>query len=136
MKKFLIRFLLFLIPILLFSILGDFIITKQLLKSKDKYYVVWNDLVFVRINSEILIYGSSRARAHINSKILEDSLKSTVYNLGIDGYSFNMEYCRHQLILNSNLVPKYIIQTLDYHTLGKKMNYIYMNSFARILIIK
>jgi hypothetical protein len=120
MKIFLIRFLLFLIPILLFSILGDFIITKQLLKSKDKYYVVWNDLVFGRINSEILIYGSSRARAHINSKILEDSLKSTVYNLGIDGYSFNMEYCRHQLILNSNLVPKYIIQTLDYHTLGKK----------------
>jgi len=68
MKKFLLRFLFFLIPLLLFSILGDFIITKQLLKSNDKYYVVWNDLVFGRINSEILIYGSSRARAHINSK--------------------------------------------------------------------
>ena len=120
MKKFLLGFLFFLIPLLLFSILGDFIITKQLLKSKDKYYVVWNDLVFGRINSEILIYGTSRARAHINSKTLEDSLESTVYNLGIDGYTFNMEYCRHQLILNSNLLPKYIIQTLDYHTLGKK----------------
>ncbi len=122
MKKFLIKFSIFLIPLLLISILGDYVITKQLLKSKDKNFVVWNDLVFGRINSDVLIYGTSRARAHINTKILEDSLNLTTYNLGIDGYTFDMEYCRHELIMKYNRKPKYIIQTLDYHMLGKIEN--------------
>ena len=119
MKKFLIKLLLFAILLLLFSVLTDIVITRGLTKSKDKYYVVWNDLVSGKINSPILIYGTSRARAHVNCKILEDSLHLSTYNLGIDGYTFNMEYCRHRLILENNIKPKYVIQTLDYHTLGK-----------------
>jgi len=122
MKIFLIKFLFFLIPLLFISFLGDYVITKQLLKSKDKNFVVWNDLVFGRIHSEILIYGTSRARAHINTKILEDSFHLSTYNLGIDGYTFDMEYCRHKLVMKYNRKPKYIIQTLDYHMLGKIEN--------------
>ncbi len=109
----------FIIPLILISILADFTITKALRKSKDKYFVVWNDLVYGKINSEIVVYGTSRARAHINSKILEDSLHLSTYNLGIDGYTFDMEYCRHKLIMKNNSKPLYIIQTLDYHMLGK-----------------
>jgi hypothetical protein len=74
-------------------------ITKQLLKSKDKYFVVWNDLVSGTINSNILIYGISRARANINTKIIEDCLHLSTYNLRIDCNTFEMEYCRHKLIM-------------------------------------
>lgn len=118
MKKFIVTLLLIFIPILLFSFGFDYLITKTLRKSKDKNYVVWNDLVSGKINSTVLIYGSSRARAHVNSKILEDSLHLSVYNLGIDSYTFKMQYCRHQLVLQENIKPSYIIQTLDYSSLG------------------
>ena len=122
MKKFILNLFLFFAPVIIFSVLFDTLITNSLKKSKAKDYVVWNDLVQGKINSEILVYGTSRARAHINPKILEDSLHSSVYNLGIDGYTFNMEYCRHELVMNYNAKPKYIIQTLDYHMLGKIEN--------------
>jgi hypothetical protein len=122
MKKFGVTLLLFSIPLFILAGLGDYFTNKALRKSKYKYFVVWNDLVSGNLNSEVVVYGTSRARAHINSKILEDSLKLSTYNLGIDGYTFEMEYCRHQLVLENNKKPSYIIQTLDYHMLGKNEN--------------
>lgn len=119
MKKFGLTLILFSIPLCILAGLGNYFINQSLRKSNHKYYVVWNDLVSGNINSDVVVYGTSRARAHINSKILEDSLKFSTYNLGIDGYTFDMEYYRHKLILENNKKPKYIIQTLDYHMLGK-----------------
>ena len=60
--------------------------------------------------------GSSRARAHVDSKIMEDSLHLSTYNLGLDGFSFNMQYCRYELALKKNRNPKLIVQSLDYGT--------------------
>ena len=119
MKKFGLTLILFSIPLFILGGLGDYFINRALRKSNHKYYIVWNDLVSGNLNSEVLVYGTSRARAHINSKILEDSLKLSTYNLGIDRYTFDMEYCRHELVLENNKKPSYIIQTLDYHMLGK-----------------
>lgn len=118
MKKFGLTLILFSIPLFILGGLGDYFINMALKKSKHKYFVVWNDLVSGNINSEIVVYGTSRARAHINSKILEDTLKLSTYNLGIDGFTFKMEYCRHELILEKNKKPSFIIQTLDFHILG------------------
>ncbi len=126
MRKFLIKIVIFCIPLLIIAISFDFIISEQLRKSRNKNYFVWNKLVQGKIDSKILIYGSSRARAHVNSKILENSFNLSTYNLGLDGYSFDMQYCRHQLIMKNNLKPTYIIQTLDYHTLGEIKN-LYQN---------
>jgi hypothetical protein len=122
MKIFLIKIFLFCLPLIITAFTLDNLISKQLFKSQNKTYLVWNNLVKGKINSKILIYGSSRARAHVSSKILENTLKLSTYNLGIDGYCFDMQYCRHQLILKNNSKPKYIIQTLDYHTLGAIRN--------------
>lgn len=119
MKKFGFSLLVFFIPLLILAGIANFFINQSLRKSNHKYFVVWNDLVSGNINSEILIYGTSRARAHINPKVLEDSLKLSTYNLGIDGYTFNMEHCRHELVVAKNKKPSYIIQTLDFHMLGK-----------------
>lgn len=119
MKKFIVTFLLFSIPLFIVAGFGDYFTNKVLRKSNHKYFVVWNDLVSGDINSEVLVYGTSRARAHINSKILEDTLNLSTYNLGIDGYTFDMEYCRHKLVFENNKKPSYIIQTLDYHMLSR-----------------
>jgi hypothetical protein len=130
MKIFLIKIFFFCVPIIIIAFMLDNLISEQLFKSQNKTYLVWNNLVQGKINSKILIYGSSRARAHVNSKIIENTLKLSTYNLGIDGYSFDMQYCRHQLILKNNSKPKYIIQTLDYHTLGEIQNLYQYEQFS------
>ena len=69
MKKFLIKMFLICVPIIIMAFTLDSLFSKQLFKSQNKTYLVWNNLVKGKINSKILIYGSSIARAHVNSKI-------------------------------------------------------------------
>lgn len=77
---------------------------------------VWRDLYDGKINSDIVIYGASRAWQHIDPKILSDSLNYSAYNLGIQGYDFRIQYLRHLLLLKYNRKPKLIIQTIDFLT--------------------
>jgi hypothetical protein len=123
MKKFIIQLSFFLIPILLFSFLADIFITKELKKSHvfaSGEGSVWNDIFNGKINSEIVIYGSSRAWVQIDPGKISDSLHTTVYNLGIDGHNFWLQYLRHRLLLEYNIRPKLIIYSLDIFTLEKR----------------
>lgn len=101
----------------------DNIISRYL--SLSKYYsggetLVWNDIYSGNINSELVIYGSSRAWVQFSPKIIEDSIHISAYNLGIDGHNFLMQYYRHQELLKFNKQPKYIILSVDIFTLQKK----------------
>ena len=69
MKKNIKYFLLFVTPIVLFSYSIDLFISKYLKKSNVAAfgeYSVWNDVFEGKINSDVLIYGSSRAWVHIS----------------------------------------------------------------------
>jgi len=81
---------------------------------------VWNDIYSGSINADILIFGSSRARSHICSKILEDSLNRSVYNLGIEGQNFWLQYLRYKEYLKKNKCPKFIIISIDLWMLDKR----------------
>ncbi len=122
MKKFLIRTLLFISPVVLFTFLADWLITRSLQKSKQGNFGVWNDLFNGKVNSDIAIYGSSRAWVHIDPKIIEDSLGTNAYNFGVDGHYFHMQYLRHTLLVKNNKTPKLIILSLDNVTLDKRID--------------
>lgn len=116
MKKFLKNLLIFLIPLLLVSFGLDHLLSNVLSKSNnhaDGEYPTWNDLYAGNINSDIVIYGSSRAIVHINPKTISDSFQTSVYNLGINGHPFLLQHFRHTLLLKYNVQPIVIIQTLD-----------------------
>lgn len=120
MKRFIINILLFILPIILSGYFLDKIISFYLRKSNlfaQREYSTWNDVLDGKLEAEIYVYGSSRAWVHINPQILKDSLDCSVYNLGIDGQTFNMQYLRHSLALKYNAKPKTIIHSLDIHTL-------------------
>jgi hypothetical protein len=122
MKRLLLKILLFLIPIILVSPGLDYLLSGVLKRSysyADGEYPTWNDLYAGKINSDIVIYGSSRAWVHINPRMISDSLKTTAYNLGINGHDFRLQYFRHLLLLENNSKPKLIIQNLDVGTLFK-----------------
>ena len=81
----------------------------------------WEDIFEARINADLLIQGSSRARVHISPKTIEDKLHISAYNLGIDGHPFLMQYYRFRSYIQSNnKQPKYIIQTVEMDTLERR----------------
>lgn len=82
-------------------------------------YSTWNAILEGKINSEIVIYGSSRAWVHIDPTMISNSLNKSTYNLGIDGHNFWLQYLRHTLLLKHNTKPKLIILSLDVFTLQK-----------------
>lgn len=122
MKKFITKSFLFILPLLILSIFFDYSIS-YLFKNSNKCYgemEVMNDIYEGKVNSDILIYGSSRALYHFNPKIIEDSLNKSAYNFGIDGHTFDLQYLRHLEYLKYNKKPKTIILSVDIGTLTKR----------------
>ncbi|MFZ4464325.1 MAG: hypothetical protein ACOYN5_10785 [Bacteroidales bacterium] len=116
----------------------DYIISKYLAESKN-YAVgelnVWNDIYTGNINSDLVIYGSSRAWVHINPKIIEDSLQISSYNLGIEGHNFWLQYFRHKELLKFNKKPAHIIMSLDIFTLQKRCDLYNYQQFLPFLLL-
>ena len=137
MKKFSIKFLLFLISITVAIFVLDFYISKSL-RNANIYavgeYNTWNDLFDGKINSNVVIYGSSKAWQHISPSILEKKIPSTFYNLGIDGHNFDLQYLRHQFLIERNKQPKYIIQEVDEFTLTKYENLYNLQQFLPYML--
>ena len=118
MRKFFTKSLLLVSPFLLVAIIiPPSKIDSGLKRSKyARNFVEWNDIFESKINTDLLIQGSSRAWVHISPKSLDSAFNLNAYNLGIDGYSFRLQYYRFLLFLKYNKKPKYLIQSLDYFT--------------------
>lgn len=122
MKQFSKKIFSFIFPILILVFPLD-IALSHFLKQSSGYqgeYEIWNDIYASKINSEIVIYGSSRAWVHIDPEILYDSLNLRSYNLGIDGHNFWLQYLRHIEYLKHNKKPKKIILSVDAFSLQKR----------------
>ena len=109
-------------PLLILSYPLD-IIFSNLLKESHNFqgeYEVWNDIYNTKINCDIAVYGSSRAWVQIDPEIIEDILDKEVYNFGIDGHNFRIQYLRHLEFLKLNKKPKHILLSVDVFTLEKR----------------
>ncbi len=122
MKKFITKIFIFLLPVVAFAFVADSIISKGL-KQNHTYtadeYSTWNNIYEGKINSEIVIYGASKAWVQINPTMIGDSLNTSAYNLGIDGHNFWLQYLRHSELLKYNKKPNLIIYSIDAFTLYK-----------------
>jgi len=122
MKKLFLTVLYFSIPVILFVFLADWFLTSRLKQSREGEFGVWNDIYNGKVNSDIVVYGSSRAMVHIDPEIVSDSLHTTCYNLGINGHNFWLTYLRHKELLKYNKKPKLIIHSIDVFTLTKRVD--------------
>jgi hypothetical protein len=118
---------LFLTKVSLFSVLlaagafaADFTLGEGIKKRDMGEIQVWNDIVNSRIDSDVIVSGSSRAWVHISPEILDTVLNVNSYNLGIDGYPFNMQYVRFKLFEKYNAKPKLVVQNVDFFTLNRR----------------
>ena len=96
--------------------------------------LVWNDIFDGEINSDVVVYGSSRAWVHISPKILTDSLGLSAYNLGVDGHSVCLQKLRHEQFLKYNRPPEVVIYSLDFFTLRKKVGFYNYQQFFPYMI--
>lgn len=125
MRLFIKKFSLFVLPIILMSYPLDYAISKFISNQSETSFVadefsVWNDIFEGKVNSEILIYGSSRAWVQFNTEMMMKAYDVNTYNFGVDGHNFWIQYLRHKVFLKNNKKPKAIIVSVDYTTLDKR----------------
>jgi hypothetical protein len=122
MKPFLRKTLLFAIPLLVLAWPLDLLLS-NLLRHSNAYpgeLEVMNAIYEKRAACRLAVYGSSRAWVQIDPAPLEDSLHLTVYNFGIDGHNFWLQYFRHLQLVKYNGWPDVIVLSVDPFTLEKR----------------
>ncbi|MBQ0088250.1 MAG: hypothetical protein KBT27_02820, partial [Prevotellaceae bacterium] len=96
------------------------ILLSRRIQSFDNYsYSTMTDIVHNRINPDLIILGSSCGLHAFDPHYLDTSLNMDTYNLSMDGYHFNFQYARYKLCMAHHVVPKYIIQEIDFESVLK-----------------
>jgi hypothetical protein len=123
MRKFVLKVALFLM--ILFLIDRSFIFFKEV--DQNIFSLIANEkmgkmskLSNARLNSDILIVGSSHAQFGISTRILEKQLKVTALNMSYGGGSnvgLQLNLLK-KLIKNKNISPKTIVFAMDVFTLN------------------
>jgi len=72
----------------------------------------------LRQNPNVLVLGSSRAKHHVVSAILQEKLSVSVFNAGIDGHDFLYAMMLLDLWVQSHAPPKAILIHVDPTSLG------------------
>jgi hypothetical protein len=102
------------------SFILNIVVEQGLKKTRTGEFQIWNDIFSSRIDSDVIISGSSRAWVHIDPRILDSILHVNSYNLGIDGYPFHMQFIRYLIFEKYNKKPKLIVQNVDFFTLYRR----------------
>lgn len=119
MKKFLLRFLVWLLPLIVLAFVFDGIISAGLRKTDLRKYAAWNDIYGRVIDADLVVVGSSRAWCGYNTFVLDTMLRCNSYNLGIDGHNFEMQKIRYDTYRRFCKKPRVVIVNTDYvSTLG------------------
>ena len=136
MNKFIYKCFLFGSIIFILFLIIDIFISEKLKKShvSPGEIEVWNDIYNGNINSELLIYGSSRAWVHVDPFVIEDSLNISSYNFGMDGQNFELQYLRHKINLKYNKKPKIIIACVDIFSFQNNKDLYCMNQFLPFML--
>ncbi|MFC3880911.1 hypothetical protein ACFOSV_12015 [Algoriphagus namhaensis] len=115
MKKFLLKFVLTFSFLVIALFLMDFLIVEGLKTSNYREITKWNDVVSGKVETDVLIVGSSRALVHFDCELFEKIVGTSCYNLGFNGTNLTQQIKMLQLFLRKNNSPKKIIWSLDYH---------------------
>jgi hypothetical protein len=89
------------------------LITSGLRKIKTSQYGVSNLIMAGKVNSQIIITGSSRALSHYDPRIIEKQTKLSAFNLGRNGSQTDMQIAILKTYLEHNRKPEIIIHNLD-----------------------
>lgn len=124
MKKFLKHIATF--AAILFAIAGgiDAYVTHKLHQLKSSPFANWNDIYGAKIDSDVLIMGSSRAYVQINPEIIDSILNVDSYNLGTNGRLVDTQVLKyHTFRKKQDSKPKLIIYEVHAGTMDISNKY-------------
>lgn len=113
MKKFLFRFLVWLLIPLALAFATDYMITSGLRKTDLRKYSTWNDIYSGELHPNIVAVGSSRVWLGYNTYILDSMLHCNSHNLGIDGHYIDFQLIRYDTYRRYNAKPKVVLMNVD-----------------------
>ena len=114
MKKFVGRFCLWLLILLLLAVGVDAMITVGLRKVDTRKYGVWNDIYKDEINADMVVLGNSQTWCSYNTYLMDSLLDLNSYNLGIDGHSLQFQLIRYKTYRRYNPKPKAVLLNVCY----------------------
>jgi hypothetical protein len=91
----------------------NFLVNTGLRRIDTSSFGVFNRIMEGRINSDILISGSSRAMVHYDPRIIEAATGVSVYNIGLNGSQTDMQLALLKTYLRHNRKPRVVIHNLD-----------------------
>lgn len=91
-------------------------ITDKRLQAWDKGRMrVWHEAASGQVNADVLILGGSNAHVAVNPQILDTALPGwKAYNMGFEGYAFDMQLARYRFYRQHNKAPKLILLCVNY----------------------
>ena len=136
MRKFILKLCYLLVPLVFLSYPLDLIFSDVLKESHGALgeYEVWNAIYDANIDCDLAIYGSSRAWVQIDPEIMEAVLDKKVYNFGMDGHNFQLQYLRHLEYIKYNKKPSHIVLNVDVFTLQKREDLYQQNQFLPYML--
>jgi hypothetical protein len=117
MRALLLRALVFAIGLWLVALALDAFLMWGIHRKQTGDYGVWNRIASGRINTEVLISGSSRALTGVDSRRLAQATGLTCFNIAIDGARLEAQAALLETYLHHNRAPAVIIQTVDIFSL-------------------
>lgn len=121
MKKFIIQVSAVFLSLVAVFVLITVVADRGLKKTKYENFGEWNDIFGQKIHPDVLIHGSSRAWVQYNTAMIDSALSVDSYNMGMDGTPFDGQYLRFKACLANGIVPKMVIQNVDWETIERNV---------------
>ena len=109
MKKFIVRFLVWLLPVMAVAFLVDYMVSSGLRKTDIRRYAAWNDIYSGKIDADMVVLGNSQAWCSYNTYVMDSMLGLQTYNLGIDGHTLHYQLLRYETYRRFYPKPKVIL---------------------------
>ncbi len=119
MKRFIRKIIVYTQLIVLFFSVFTWLCIKGLRQSEFGNLKEWKEILEGRVNAEVLVHGSSRARVHFDTHLIDSILGVNSYNAGMDGAPFDIQYIRWKAYLANNRPPQVIFQQVDLDLLDR-----------------
>ena len=118
MKRFFIKILSFVMVLFVLMIVSDMLLCKGLLQSETSTFQDYHAMLEGGMENDILVIGSSRARNHFDTGLIDSALNVQSFNIGIGGHPINAELLKCYLYRLHNKKPAVIIFDVNNGTLS------------------
>ena len=113
MKRFITKITIFSILVYVLALGLDYMISRGLTNTYGHPFQAWKEMRSGDYPADIIIMGTSRALEHYDPHIMDSITGLQSFNLGMGGYSINIELMKYRYYLRYNPQPKYIIYDVD-----------------------